>query len=116
MSQAWVSRRRRWALALAVVGGLVLVAAMFRLVTVRQGYGQWAWSPGEGTPRIPFGGRTYLRGNDQAILPTNVARLGAGPAGGTIFGPAPIPGAALTAVFVRFPDSRVIAYALSGGP
>jgi hypothetical protein len=104
------------ALTLAAVVGLVLVAAGFRLVTVRQGYGRWAWSPGEGTPRLPFAGRTYLRGDDQPDLPPDVARLGAGPAGSTVFGPAPIPGAALTAVFVRFGDGRVIAYALSGGP
>ena len=116
MSRRWVWRRRRWALALAVLGGLVLVAAGLRLVTVRQGYGQWAWSPGEGTPRLPFGGRTYLRGNDQPALPPDVAKLGPGPAGSTVFGPAAIPGVALTAVLVRFPDGRVISYALSGGP
>lgn len=112
------ARSRSWwgvALTVAVCAAL-LAAAGVHLAQVQSQYGVWAWSPGEATPQLPFAGRTYLRGADQTSLPPDLQRLDAGPKGSTIYGAQPIPGAAATGLYVRFPDGRTITYGLSGGP
>jgi hypothetical protein len=102
-----------------MLGGLcvaVAAAISVHLALVRLHYGVWAWTPGQRTPSISFEGRRYLRGGDYPALPAEVVRLADGPAGSGIYSVPPIPGAALTGLFVRYPDGHITGYALSGGP
>ena len=102
---------------LAITLGLAaLTAAAAHLALVRLHYGIWTWTPGEDTPRIPFHGRDYLRGRPHPALPADVERLADGPAGSGIYSQPLIPGSTTTGVYLRYPDGRVVGYALSGGP
>ncbi len=79
-------------------------------------YGVWSWSADTPTPRIPFHGRRYLRGDGPTSLTQGFVRLGALTGGGQVFGPSYTSGQTPTLLEVRYPDGRIVAYGLSGGP
>jgi hypothetical protein len=95
---------------------LMLVACVLRAGYVRQAYGAWGLWPGQGTPRIPFHGRTYLRANGTLALPDGAVVLGSAPGRGRILSSPPIADYAPTVLFIRYPDGAVTVYTLSGGP
>jgi hypothetical protein len=112
-------------LARRITAGLIVAAlligltiAAVRVAEVHRQYNVWSWSPGAATPTFPFGGRTYIRGS--AVSPNDVPAsfviLGTAPGNGQIFGPTPVNGQTPTSILIRYPDGRVIGYALSGGP
>lgn len=103
----------------AVIAGLLaigIVVAGGHVASVHTRYGVWAWTPGAATPRLPFDGRTYLRGRPVSGLAAGAVRVGEGPDGAALFAmPAPA-GAAATGLWARYPDGRIVSYTLSGGP
>lgn len=109
-------RRHRLALLTIALSLAALTAAAAHVALVRLDYGIWTWTPGEDTPSIPFHGRHYLRGHQYPALPVGVERLADGPVSSGIYSQPPILGYAPTGLYVRYPDGRVIGYALSGGP
>ncbi len=110
-------RRRvwlRWLVVLLVLAGIV--PSVVHLVVVHGQYGVWGWSLHTPTPRIPFHGRRYMRGTDEISLTQGFVRLGTVTGGGQVFGPSVTYGQTPTGLEVRYPDGRIVAYALSGGP
>ena len=85
-----------------------------RVQAVHHAYGVWDISPPNGTPRIPFWGRTYNRSSVVEGVPATYIKIGTAPNGGEILGP-PLSSTPVE-VFVKYPGDPAIPYVLSGGP
>ncbi len=112
--------RRRFTLGCALVIGLLVVcpAIGMRAEQVHRDYWAWRLWPGRCTPRLPFDGHDYNRGESLPQLPVGAGtRIGSAPGHGAIYGSDPATtGLTAMLLYVQYPDGTVCTYQKSGGP
>ena len=124
-ARARVWRRRNVIIAMAVVGGMVVLATLGWLLYFRATYGTFAWW--QTPPRIRYCGREYDRGATVGVIPsqdyTLVQVMTIEPAGRAVYAKQPVQDTTLhvanlpcTMGLVVAEGDHYVQYGLSGGP